>query len=132
MRLDTRERRKETFGRTPYFDLAYIGGGRFFSGTSTARGFRTRRFAGDSAVYGNVDVRVVLARLKFIVPGDIGVQGFFDVGRVFFHDEHSDNWHPSGGGGIWFSPLVRTNTISLSAAHSTEETLIYLRIGFHY
>ncbi len=122
----------ETFGKTPYFDFAYIGGGRFFSGSSSNRGFRTRRLAGDSSVYANVDLRVVLGRLTLVVPGDVGVQGFFDVGRVFYHDESSDNWYPSGGAGVWFSPLVRTNTISVSVAHSPEETLAYLRIGFHY
>ncbi len=123
---------QQNFGRVPYFDLAYVGGGRFFTGASTNRGFRTRRFAGDASAYGNADVRIVLFRPKIIVPGDFGLQGFFDVGRVFVDDENSDDWHPSGGGGIWFSPLVRTNTISLSVAESPEETLAYLRVGFHY
>ena len=121
-----------TIGPTPYFDYAYVGGGRFFSGTSRNRGFRTRRFAGRSAVFGNADVRVVLGRIKIVVPGDIGVQAFADIGRAFIGDENSDEWHPSGGGGVWFSPLVRTNTISLSVASSVEEVLAYLRVGFHY
>lgn len=123
---------RETFGRTPYFDAAYIGGGRFFSGTATDRGYRTRRFAGDTSVYLNTDLRVVIGRAKIIVPGDYGIQGFFDVGRVFLDDQRSDRWHPSGGGGLWFSPLVRTNTISVSVAGSEEEVLAYLRFGFHY
>jgi len=123
---------EETFGRTPFFDQAYIGGGRFFSGVTTNRGFRTRRFGGDSSVFGNADLRVFLVRLKIVVPGDLGVVGFADVGRVFINDESSDDWHPSGGGGLWFSPLVRTNTVSVSVAHSPEETLAYLRIGFHF
>lgn len=123
---------EHTSGRTPYFDLAYIGGGRFFSGTATDRGFRTRRFAGDSSAYANTDLRLLVARVKLIVPGDLGVQGFFDVGRVFLDGENSKDWHTSGGAGVWFSPLVRTNTISLSVAHSKEETLAYMRFGFHY
>ena len=121
-----------TFGRTPYFDLAVVGGGRFFTGSATNRGFRPRRFSGDTSVYGNLDLRIFLVRLKIIVPGDLGVHGFFDAGRVFIDGEDSDNWHPSGGGGVWFSPLVRTNTISLSVAQGSEELLVYLRIGFHY
>ncbi len=123
---------QQNFGRVPYFDLAYVGGGRFFTGASTNRGFRTRRFAGDASVYGNADLRIVLFRPKIIVPGDFGIQGFADVGRVFLGDENSDEWHPSGGTGIWFSPLVRTNTISLSVADSPEDTLAYFRFGFHY
>ena len=122
----------ETFGRTPYFDLATIGGGRFFSGDATNRGLRPQRLTGDSSVFGNLDLRVVLGRAKLVVPGDLGVHGFVDVGRVFYHDEGSDEWHPTGGGGVFFSPLVRTNTISLSASGGPEETLFYMRIGFHY
>ncbi len=122
----------QTLGRTPYFDAAYVGGGGFFSGQTSIRGFRTRRFAGDASVFGNADLRVVLGRLKMIVPGDVGVHGFFDVGRVFLNDRSSDNWHPSGGAGVWFSPLIRTNTVSVSVAQSAEETLAYLRFGFHY
>ena len=122
----------ETFGETPYFDLATIGGGSFFSGDSTNRGLRSRRLTGDSSVFGSADLRVVLGRAKLIVPGDFGVHGFFDVGRVFYHDESSDEWHPAGGGGVFFSPLVRTNTISFSVTKGSEETLFYLRIGFHY
>ena len=80
----------------------------------------------------NTDLRVVLARVKLIVPGDFGVHGYFDVGRVFFDGDSSNLWHTSGGAGVWFSPLVRTNTISLSLANSNEETLIYMRVGFHY
>jgi len=123
---------QHNFGRTPFFDLAYVGGGRFFTGASNNRGFYSRRFAGDASAYWNNDVRVVLFRPKIIVPGDFGIHLFADVGRVFLDDENSDEWHPSGGGGIWFSPLVRTNTISISITESPEETLGYLRLGFHY
>ncbi len=80
----------------------------------------------------DTDARLLLARLKIVVPSDVGVLAFADVGRVFLDDESSDDWHPSAGGGIWVSPLVRTNTISLSVSHSEEETLAYLRMGFHY
>ncbi len=121
-----------TLGRTPYFDLAVVGGGGFSSGSATNRGFRPRRFAGDTSVYGNLDLRIFLLRLKIIVPGDLGVHGYFDAGRVFTDGEDSDDWHPSVGGGVWFSPLVRTNTISFSVAQGSEELLVYLRFGFHY
>ena len=123
---------EETFGETPYFDLARIRGGRFFSGNATARGFRSRRFSGDSAVYANADARIFLVRFKLIVPSDFGVHGFFDAGRVFVGGDDSEGWHLSGGYGIWLAPLVRTNTVSLSFAYGAEETLAYLHLGFHY
>ena len=123
---------RETFGDPPYFDLATVGGGRFFTGSANNRGFRAQRFTGESSLYGNADLRIFLARFKVVVPTDFGIHGFADAGRVFVGGESSDDWHPSGGGGVWFSPLVRTNTISFSIAKSGEETMAYLRIGFHY
>jgi hypothetical protein len=123
---------KRTFGKTPYFDLAYIGGGRFFSGSATNRGFRPQRFAGHSSLYANADVRMLVARFKLVVPGDFGVHGFGDVGRVFARGKTSNRWHGSYGGGLWFSPLVRANTLSLSLARSREDLLVYFRLGFLY
>jgi hypothetical protein len=123
---------KRTFGKPPYYAAAYIGGGEFFSGSAAVRGYRAQRFAGDGSVFGNADLRVFLTRLKLLVPGDLGVLGFGDVGRVFEDGESSRRWHPSWGGGLWFSPLARTNAISFSVANSPEETLFYLRLGFHY
>ena len=58
--------------------------------------------------------------------------GFGDVGRVFFDGESSSKWHPSGGGGIWFAPLGKTNAFSLSLAVSEESFLFYMRTGFFY
>ncbi len=121
-----------TFGDVPYFAAAYIGGGRAFSGDASVRGLRAQRFAGDASVYGNADVRLFLFRANLGLPVEIGLFGFGDVGRVFLEDESSNKWHPSGGGGIWFAPLARTNTISTSIAVSEEAVLFYLRAGFHY
>jgi len=123
---------ERNFGRTPYFDAATLGGGRTFKGTTTNRGFAPQRFTGDTSVYSNSDLRVFLARVKLVVPGDFGVQGFGDAGRVLLRGEQSNVWHFSGGGGVWFSPLVRANTISASLARSNEGTFAYLRLGFHY
>ena len=123
---------KQTFGDVPYFQAAYLGGSSFFSGEPTLRGFRAQRFAGEASVFANAEVRVMLGRLKLIVPGDVGVLGFADVGRVFLDGESSKEWHPSGGAGVWFAPLVRTNAISFTVAGSEEDVLVYLRLGFHY
>jgi hypothetical protein len=124
---------RDTYGRTPYFRAAFIGGGEFFSGGATVRGLRAERFAGESSVYGNLDLRVVLGRVKLIVPGDFGVLGFADVGRVFEDGESSEKWHPGYGAGIWFAPLARSNAIRVSAAHSEEEdVLFYMGMGFAF
>jgi len=123
---------KHTFGRTPYFNAAYLGGGGVFSGFSANRGFAQQRFGGQSSVFGNVDVRLFIARFPIVVPGDFGINTFFDVGRVFVDGESSNDWHPSGGGGFWFAPLVRTNTLVFSVAASDEDVRFYFRAGLHY
>ncbi len=123
---------RATFGKVPYFQAAFIGGGDFFSGHASVRGFRDQRFAGDYSFFNNNELRVFLFRTKLLVPGDVGLIGFADVGRVFVDGESSNKWHVGGGGGVWFAPLSRANTISLSVANSEEETLVYMRMGFHY
>jgi hypothetical protein len=123
---------RETWGNTPYFKAAFIGGGEFFSGNASVRGLRAQRFSGDSSVFGNLDLRVFLARIKLIVPTDVGVMGFGDVGRVFEDGESSKDWHPGAGGGVWLAPLARTNAITFAVAKSDEETLFYMRIGFFF
>jgi hypothetical protein len=123
---------RETFGNQPYFKAAYIGGGNFFSGGSTVRGLLAERFAGDTSVYGNLDLRVVVARVKALVPSDVGVLGFGDVGRVFEDGESSDKWHPGYGGGVWIAPLARTNALSFTVADSQEETVFYMNLGFAF
>lgn len=120
------------FGDYPYQGAAYLGGGGTFTGESTIRGYRQQRFAGDEMLFGNLDVRVFLTRLKLIFPGDLGVLAFADIGRVFLDGENSDDVHWSTGGGLWFAPLVRTNAISLTVAYSPQDTLFYLRQGFHF
>lgn len=123
---------KQTFGKVPYFRQAHIGGQEFHGGKITVRGYRAQRFSGDASVFANLDLRLYVTRLKLIVPGDLGILGFGDIGRVFTTDEASDKWHPSGGAGIWFAPLLRTNTISFAVSRSREDTLFSLRFGFHY
>jgi hypothetical protein len=121
-----------TWGEVPYFGSAFIGGAGFFSGGATARGFIAQRYAGEASVYSNADVRLFLFRFNMLVPTDFGITGFGDLGRVIVLGEGSNLWHPSGGGGIWFAPLARTNTITFSVAGSEENALFYVRAGFHY
>ncbi|MEM6787351.1 MAG: hypothetical protein AAF715_07515 [Myxococcota bacterium] len=130
--LNGRIGQRATWGNVPFFGWAYLGGGGFFSGGATNRGFIAQRFAGDAALYANADVHLYLFRANPFVPMDFGLLSFGDVGRVFVIDEPSDDWHPSGGGGIWFAPLARVNTISISAAGSEEQVQVYFRAGFHY
>jgi hypothetical protein len=41
----------------------------------------------------------------------------------------SNKWHSGFGGGIWFTPF-NLAVLSVEAGHSTEGTLMYVRLGF--
>jgi len=115
---------KKIWGTVPYHDAAFVGG------VNTVRGFREQRYAGDAAVYANVELRVFLTRFSFLFPSDFGFHGLTDVGRVFYEGETSEKWHKAVGGGIWFAPVQRSNTFTVTVAKSVERTALYIGTGF--
>lgn len=117
---------KKVWGPYPLHEAAYIGG------ATTVRGFTEHRFAGDAALYGSAELRLSVAKFFVLVPGEFGVFGLADAGRVYLSGETSDRWHAAAGGGVWFSFLSPTNTISVAAAHSSEGTRVYARTGFAF
>jgi hypothetical protein len=114
---------RRVWGRYPFFAAARVGGG------GSVRGFSNGRFMGDAGVFGQVELRVPLARTKLIVPGTLGVLGLADAGRVYLEGESSDTWHTGFGGGIWFAWLGGAKVVSLAVARSTERTTLNFRVG---
>ena len=93
------------------------------------RGFRRDRFAGQGMAYGSGEVRFRLIRSKsYVLPGDIGMLGFVDIGRVWLKNEDSDKWHNSYGGGLYFIPF-NVVMISASVGISNEDKLFNFSIG---
>ena len=117
---------KKVWGTYPLHEAAYIGG------WSTVRGFPDHRFAGDAAVFGSVELRFALARFNAVLPGELGVFGLGDGGRVFVAAERSDLWHAAAGGGLWLAFLNRANTVSLAAAQGDDGVRLYARAGFAF
>jgi hypothetical protein len=118
----------------PFHNAASIGGGGFFSGQDAVRGFRPNRFIGDSSLYANADLRLYLSRFFLALPGEWGVFGFGDVGRVWWQEDPSsaDTWHTSWGGGVWIGLLARSNAIAFTVAQSDERTAFTVRAGFSF
>ena len=124
--LAVRVAAKRVWGTYPLQEAAYMGG------ATTVRGFVEHRFAGDAAVFGNVELRLSVARLFVLLPIEVGVFGLGDAGRVYLSGETSDRWHAAAGGGLWFAFLSPANTVSLAAAHSVEGMRLYVRAGFPF
>ncbi len=112
---------KRVWGQFPYQEAAYIGD------DSSVRLGRQNRYGGDASVYANAELRLFLTRFYILVPGEFGVFGLGDVGRVYFDGESSDKWHAAAGGGIWASFLDRANTVSLAVASSSVRTAALLQ-----
>jgi hypothetical protein len=64
-----------------------------------------QRFAGDASVYGNAELRVPVAQFPLILPLDVGLIGFSDVGRVYVKGDSPGGWHSTSGGGLWIGLL---------------------------
>ncbi len=109
-------------------------------GKTELRGYRKTRFYGDTRVYVNHEVRLKLVSFRsYLFPASLGVNAFFDAGRVWYEDENgrdpssptgvSRRWHQGVGGGIWFTPFSIT-VVSTEFARSRDGNMVYLRLGF--
>ncbi len=126
---------KKVFGDFPYFESAFLGGrsvssiGGLGDDPGVIRGLRPQRYAGDGVVYGNAELRVALGNAFIFVPGEIGILGLYDVGRVYLKGEDSNKWHNGVGGGLWFASPNRRNSVTLSVAKSEGRIGFYIKTG---
>ena len=118
-----------------------FGGGRIFTDNfeffqaktlgfnSHLRGYRNDRFAGRGMAYGSAEVRLRLFRSKsYVLPGDVGLLAFTDLGRVWQKGEQSNKWHESYGGGFYFIPF-KLVAITASMGFSPEDRLFNFSVG---
>ncbi|MCY3791575.1 MAG: hypothetical protein OXH63_22600, partial [Gemmatimonadetes bacterium] len=128
---------KKVWGTFPFHESAFLGGPGLTGGdisNGSLRGFRKNRFAGDTALYGNSALRLVLAKIKLLVPGELGLFGAADAGRVIYAEdpEDADTWHTGVGGGLWLSFLQRRQTLSVAAVNGDDLMGVYLRAGLTF
>ncbi len=119
---------QKVWGMFPFYEAAFVGGSR------SLRGFRSQRFAGDGAMFGNAEVRLPVSQFMLLFPTEFGVHGVADVGRVFWPDDPSDanKWHSGFGGGVWLSLFNRTQTLSATFVKGDDLFGFYLRAGFMF
>jgi hypothetical protein len=125
---------QKVFGTHPFFESAFIGGKTPFSllepgGGSSVRGLPAQRYAGDGSLYGGSELYLPITKAFLLVPGQLGVMGFYDIGRVFLDGETSDRWHHGAGGGIFFTTPGRHSLLSVQVARSEGNTAYYVRGG---
>jgi outer membrane protein assembly factor BamA len=93
------------------------------------RGFRKNRFSGHSVAYGSLELRIkVLEGKSYVLPGQVGVIAFNDIGRVWYRGEQSRKWHNVIGGGLYYNPFNLV-IVSATIGVSPEETVFNFSIG---
>jgi hypothetical protein len=102
----------------------------FLGGQGNLLGYLQNRFAGQQMAFNDLQVRLRLANIAgYILPGQLGVTGFFDTGRVWIKGEDSNTWHNGTGAGIYFAPASLT-VIQIIAGHSNEGWYPYITFNF--
>ena len=115
-----------TVGKTAFYQSAFLGG------HENLLGYRQYRFAGQHSLYNNLELRVSIANVaSYILPGYLGVTGFYDMGRVWEKNESSNVWHHGVGGGLFFAP-AQMALFQLVAGYSNEGWYPYFTMGFRF
>jgi len=117
---------EKLWGAYPFFKAAFLGG------TPTLRGYERERFAGDAAIYGNIEFRFFVSNFNVLVPGYWGVLFAGDIGRIIMDDVGSDTMHGSSGAGLWVAPVDLANTISIAIMRTRKQTGVYVTGGFMF
>lgn len=102
----------------------------FLGGQGNLLGYLQNRFAGQQMVFNNLQARIRLANIAgYILPGQLGVTGFYDVGRVWQKGENSNQFHQGIGGGLYFAPASLT-VLQVLVGHSNEGWYPYISLNF--
>jgi hypothetical protein len=117
---------KKVWGRYPFHESAFLGG------RDNLRGFHSERFAGDASVYGTAELRITVARTRITLPGEWGLFGNVDMGRVYVDGESPGGWHTGAGGGVWLAFLDRSNAASVGITFTDEGTLVRAGAGLGF
>lgn len=107
-----------------FFQAANIG-----NNNINIHGFRKYRFLGKSSIYASAEARIKLFNINgYLLPGQFGITGFYDAGRVWYAGESSKRWHGAYGGGLYFIPFNRF-IISAAAGFSENERMLNFSLG---
>jgi hypothetical protein len=115
-----------TAGNTTFYQSLFLGG------HSNLQGYHQFRYAGDHMVYNNTEVRIKLGNLaSYILPGQVGLVGFYDIGKVWQNGYDDSNWHHGVGGGFYFAP-AQLFVFQIVAGKSEEGWYPYFTGSFRF
>jgi hypothetical protein len=112
---------KKIWGDFPFFEAAYLGA------ENALDGYHWNRFAGDASLYGSVELKWAFQKIKFTIPGELGITVRRENGRVFLSGEESDKWHGSISIALFYAPFHRLMLFEAGVGWSTEDTFLVIR-----
>lgn len=113
-----------TIGQSAFYQSLFLGG------QGNLLGYRKNRFAGRDMIYNNLEARLKLGDVSsYYLPGQFGISGFYDVGRVWDKHDQSNMLHQGVGGGIYFAP-ASFFVLQAQAGYSSEGW--YPEFSFRY
>jgi hypothetical protein len=116
-----------TGGKTAFYQSLFLGG------HDNLWGYHQYRFAGEQMLYNNLEARFKLADVaSYILPGQLGLIGFYDIGRVWQKGFNNNNtWRQGIGGGLYFAP-VNIAVLQFVIGKSGEGVYPYFSMGFRF
>lgn len=106
-----------------FFQAVNLGANNFL------RGFRKNRFSGQTMFYAGTDLKYSLFHAKSkVLVGDVGMIGFYELGRVWAKGTPDGKFHQSYGGGLYFAPFDLI-LLSGTVGFSDESVLFNFTLG---
>lgn len=100
-----------------------------FGANNGLPGFRKNRYAGKSSLYSGIEMKVKLFDLNsFVIPGIVGISGFYNTGRVWHPGDNGGSWHGAYGFGMYITPL-NLFSVSASAGFMDKERFYSITLG---
>ncbi|PZR25405.1 MAG: hypothetical protein DI535_18205 [Citrobacter freundii] len=115
-----------TIGTPGFYQSAFLGG------QGNLLGYRQFRFAGRHAFYNNTELRIKLTYLhSYLLPGELGLRSFFDLGRVWVKDDVSDRWHNGAGAGLYYG-VAEMLILNFAAGYSPDGWYPFFSVGLRF
>lgn len=104
-------------GKPEFYQLNRIGG------SKTLRGYRKYRFYGKSSFYTQAELQFIRDIRSTLMNGKAGLIVLYDIGRVWYPAENSDDWHTGYGGGIMLAPFNKFSVAAFYAISKGERDI---------
>ena len=75
-------------------------------------------------MYGTTELRVPVAKFPLIVPLDVGLLGFMDIGKVYVKGDSPGGWHKGTGGGFWVGFLNPGTSLNVLFSNNPNRRVI--------